>query len=121
MMFPKQKWKKKRKKHRKSILQLKEDRRCYLCALEGNLQEQSYLEEHHVMFGEGLRQLSEEYGLKVNLCTRHHRTGKEAVHNNKENADKLKKIAQERFEEVYPDLDWMEIFRRNYKEGMEYK
>lgn len=81
----------KRKKHRKSILQLKEDRRCYLCALEGNLQEQSYLEEHHVMFGEGLRQLSEEYGLKVNLCTRHHRTGKEAVHNNKENADKLKK------------------------------
>lgn len=38
----------------------------------------------------------------------------EAVHNNHENAELLMKEAQERFEDVFPDLNWMEIFGKNY-------
>ena len=51
MMFPKP-TKKKRKKHKKSIMQPKGDRRCYLCMLlDGDFTYKSYLEEHHVLFG----------------------------------------------------------------------
>ena len=51
MMFPKP-TKKKRKKHKKSIMQPKGDRRCYLCMLlDGDFTYKPYLEEHHVLFG----------------------------------------------------------------------
>ena len=51
MMFPKP-TKKKRKKHKKSIMQPKGDRRCYLCMLlDGDFTCKPYLEEHHVLFG----------------------------------------------------------------------
>lgn len=51
MMFPKP-IKKKRKKHKKSIMQPKGDRRCYLCMLlDGDFTYKPYLEEHHVLFG----------------------------------------------------------------------
>ena len=71
-------------------------------------------EEHHVVFGAGQRSLSEEYGLKVYLCREHHREGRFAPHNNKEIEEMLCRIAQERFQEEYPNLEWTEIFRKNY-------
>lgn len=114
MAFPKGK-KKKRKKHPKSIMHPEGDKHCFLCMMRGNRMTHQYLETHHVIFGSGKRQISEEYGLTVRLCPLHHRTGSEAVHNNKKNADKLKRIAQERFEETYPNLDWMEVVGKNYK------
>ena len=78
----------------------------------------SSLEEHHV-FGGYNRKKSEKYGLKVYLCPEHHRTGREAVHQEDKNGNKrlLQAIAQEKFEEVHKDLDFISIFGRNYIEG----
>lgn len=100
---------------RSTTIQEKGDKRCYLCMiLNEDYRVHPYTEEHHIVFGSGRRALSEEYGLKVNLCPAHHRDGPEAVHNNHENAELLMKEAQERFEDVFPDLNWMEIFGKNY-------
>ena len=100
MMFPKP-IKKKRKKHKKSIMQPKGDRRCYLCMLlDGDFTYKSYLEEHHVLFG-NTHAFAEAEGLKVNLCLEHHRNGPVAVHNNAKNAPILMANAQEVYEDVY--------------------
>ena len=64
MLFPKPQKKKKRKKHRESLLQNKESRICYLCARGGVYSWKQVLEEHHI-FGGPNRHLAEEYGLKV--------------------------------------------------------
>ena len=54
MAFPKPKKKKKRISHPKSILNT-EKGVCYLCAnLYGDYRQQ-YTEEHHVLFGSGMR------------------------------------------------------------------
>ena len=54
----------------KSILQ--NDKECYLCRRMYNLRTTRGLEEHHILFGRGRRELSERYGLKVWLCHNHH-------------------------------------------------
>lgn len=73
MMFPKPTKQKKRKKHKKSIMQPKGDRRCYLCMLlDGDFTYKPYLEEHHVLFG-NTHAFAEAEGLKVNLCLEHAR------------------------------------------------
>ena len=54
----------------KSILQ--SDKECYLCRKRYNLRTTRGLEEHHILFGRGRRELSERYGLKVWLCHDHH-------------------------------------------------
>ena len=113
---PVQQKKRSKRKHkkRKSIMQPKTDRRCYLCMLrDSNYCEHAILEEHHVLFG-NTKNISDEYGLRVNLCIPHHRTGKAAVHNNADNAKLLMKIAQQRFNEEFPDENWMEIVKENY-------
>lgn len=46
----------------KSILQ--SDKECYLCRKRYNLRTTRSLEEHHILFGRGRRELSEQYGLK---------------------------------------------------------
>lgn len=113
MLFPKKSYKK-RKKHKKSILQSKEDRRCVLCMLlDGDYNEKAYLEEHHVLFGNA-HAFAEAEGLKVNLCLEHHRTGVAAVHNNQENAELLMKIAQERWEKTHTHEEWMLHVGKNY-------
>ena len=114
MMFPKQKPKKKKMKHPASIMHNKEDRTCYLCMIqEKNYNRYNYLEEHHI-FGGPNRKKSEEYGLKVYLCLRHHREGKHAVHNNHENMRLLQREGQQAFQVVYPDLDFGQVFKTNY-------
>lgn len=84
--------------------------------LDNDFKEYEYLEEHHVLFGTD-KWISDAYGLRVNLRPEYHRTTASAVHNNQENAKLLKKLAQQRFMEVYPDLDWMAIVGRNYLES----
>lgn len=101
-------------KHKKSIIHRKESGFCFLCALLNNDYTYKETEEHHVVFGSGQRRLSEEYGLKVYLCRGHHREGPFAPHNNKEIEDMLCRIAQEQFEKEYPNLEWVEIFKKNY-------
>lgn len=67
-----------------------------------------------MIFGRGRRKLSEKYGLKVNLCLEHHKEGKEAVHNNRDMADLLKAEAQRIFQNKFPELNFREIFGKNY-------
>lgn len=94
LMYPKSTVKrKKRKKHAKSILQEKEDKRCYLCMLEGDDRIQQ-VEEHHIYFGPN-RAVSEANGFKCNLCLSHHQTGPDAVHKNREQDLRLKQILPE--------------------------
>ena len=80
MAFPKTGKKKKRKIHKKSILNSQKGI-CYLCARLNGDYSVKQTEEHHILFGAGQRAISEENGLKVDLCIEHHRTGQQAVHN----------------------------------------
>ena len=96
----------------KSIIQRK-DGICYLCEkLYGGGWHQQ-VEEHHC-FDAANRHLSEHYGLKVYLCLGHHRTSKEAVHQNAEMMRLVQRDAQKAFESKYTDLNFREIFGRNY-------
>ena len=58
LMFPKPKWKKKKKRHPPSILP-SDKHICFLCARNGDYRPK-ITEEHHVFFGSGLRDASEE-------------------------------------------------------------
>lgn len=78
-------------------------------------------QEHHVIFGTANRKLSEKYGLKVYLCLAHHEEGPEAVHKNTKLDRVLKAKAQRAFSTRFPDLDWMEIFGKNYDTGLDEK
>lgn len=99
----------------RSILHSKEKKTCYLCVmLHGDDREHTVLHEHHCIFGHGRRGLSEKYGLKVYLCLEHHLTGEQAVHRNAETALLLKQEAQKKFMEHFPDLDFREVFGKNY-------
>lgn len=115
MMFPKQKARKKRKKHKRSILHDKESRTCYLCALWGDFREKEVLHEHHI-FGGSNRRISEEEGLKVYLCPEHHMTGDAAVHRNKDVMDYLHMIGQQAYEREHSRELFMRKFGRNYLE-----
>ena len=121
MMFPKQPTKKKRLKHCESILH-KKDGTCYLCMMlhdeyriHKGLHEHKHrtLHEHHI-FGGPTRIHSEEEGLKVYLCPEHHEHGPEAAHKNADVADILHRIGQQAFEREYPNLEFREIFGKNY-------
>lgn len=89
----------------KSILQDDTDY-CIICGRYGT-------EIHHVFFGTANRRLSERYGLTVGLCYNHHR-GNAGVHQNRELDIRLKRMAQEKFIEHYPDIEFFAVFGRNY-------
>lgn len=81
-------------------------RRCYLCGSYSNI-------EYHHILGGGKRKLSTKYGLVVPLCRECHR-GSDGVHSNYSKMRYLRECGQRRFQEVYPELDFMKIFGRNY-------
>lgn len=89
----------------KSIIQ--KEKECFVCG-------SPYVEEHHVFYGSANRKLSERYGLKVYLCADHHR-GASGVHFNPRLDDRLKGIAEMRFQEEYP-YDFRRLF---YGDGIE--
>lgn len=99
---------------KKSILHDKKDHTCFLCMLLYDDYSWKITEEHHVFFGNGLRELSENYGLKVQLCILHHRESKEAVHQNIENNRMVQAYAQRAFEKKFPEKNFRKIFGRNY-------
>ena len=80
---------------------------------------QQYTEEHHVLFGSGMRILSEAEGLKVYLCEPHHKSGKEAVHNCRKTRELLCEIAQREYEKSHTRKDWMKISKKNYLDQQE--
>lgn len=82
---------------------------CYLCKTNINIH------IHHCIYGTANRKLSDEYGLIIPLCSNHHNMSKFGVHFNKDLDKKIKKLAQEKFEETYPELSFLKIFGKNYK------
>ncbi len=103
-----------------SILQDKNDCRCFLCVVEGNAVIRRGVHWHHVFFGTANRKLSEKYGLKVRLCLWHHTEGVKAVHHNKEIDTLLKKIGQYIFERHWPELCFRAIFGKDYLDDDEH-
>lgn len=77
---------------------------CIVCKTINNLH------VHHVMNGP-LRKKSTKYGLIVRLCASHHY----GVHANQKVDDAFKRVAQEKFEEIYGHEKWMREFHKNYK------
>ena len=92
---------------KKSII-TKDMKRCYVCGTPFNIH------IHHCIYGTGKRKLSDKYGLIIPLCARHHNLSNEGVHFNKTLDNEIKKEAQKKFKEVYPELDFLKIFGKNY-------
>jgi len=76
-----------------------------LCIICGSKKEHL----HEVFFGCS-RQLSIKYGIVIPLCSKCHTE----MHRNIEWQDYWHKKGQIRFNEVYPNLDFLNIFKRNY-------
>lgn len=88
-----------------SILQT--EKTCYFCgAVVG-------IEEHHIFAGTANRRISEQYGLKVYLCHRHH-TGDYGAQYDKDMNILLKQEAQKAFEQLHGHEMWMLLIRKNY-------
>lgn len=115
LAYPKPQRRKKKKIHKKSILKT-EKNCCFLCSMLYKDYSYKYTEKHHILFGSGLRTNSEAEGLTVDLCRRHHKEGKEAVHNNQEMRELLCRIAQQEYEKTHTREEWMEISKKNYLE-----
>ena len=70
---------------------------------------------HHIFSGVSNRKQSERYGLKVYLCGYHHNLSDEGVHFNRELDLKLKRLAQQKFEETYGDrTKFIQEFGKSY-------
>ena len=90
----------------KSILQ--KEKECYCCKTTLNL------EEHHCLYGTANRRIAERFGLKVWLCSEHHR-GRNGVHGSNKYLDiKLKQLAQKEFEKTHTREDFIKIFGKSY-------
>lgn len=113
LLFPKIPAKKKKKRHKPSILQDK-NHTCYLCILlNGDHHKHRTLHEHHI-FGGPNRIHSEEEGLKVYLCPEHHLTGPAAAHRCQETQNILHQIGQQEFEKTHTREEFRKIFGRSY-------
>ena len=88
----------------KSIIQ--DGKECYLCGTTINLH------LHHVFFGTYRRKQSDDYGVTVYLCQKHHNE----LHARRELQVWLFKIAQTKFEEIYGHEKYKQIFKINYLE-----
>ena len=89
----------------KSIMQ-EDTNYCYVCGRYGT-------EIHHIFFGTSNRKMSDRYKCVVGLCYEHHR-GNSGVHHNRELDLELKRMAQKRFQGIYPEYDFLAIFGKNY-------
>lgn len=106
-------YKPKRMKPTQSVLQ--SDRNvCFLCG-RSNQYGLNALEEHHVFEGNGRREQSETYGLKVYLCGIDcHREGENSVQKNKKQDTRLKVYAQMVFEKTHTREEFRRIFGKSY-------
>lgn len=89
----------------KSLLQ--DIKKCYVCDTTLNLH------QHHIFEGRN-RKNSDKYGCWVWLCARHHNMSDAGVHFNKRLDNELKQQCQLYFQKKYPELDFLNIFKRNY-------
>ena len=78
---------------------------CFLCRTPLGLH------EHHVICGNGRRELSERYGLKLYLCWRCHHL----VHNDHALDLELRKIGQQAWEDRFGSREeFISVFGRNW-------
>lgn len=121
LMFPKQKRKKKRKKHKPSIIHRK-DGTCYLCMkLHGDYSTKRGIHEHHAFDGNPNRSISEAEGFKVYLCSaEHHQYGPEAVHQNHEMMLLVQQDCQREYEKTHTRADFMKLIGKNTLEDEEW-
>lgn len=82
---------------------------CIICG-------KSPINKHEIFFGAKNRQKSIQYGLVIPLCTaeHHNQVGCTGIHFDKALREKWQIKGQKKFQEVYPDLDFLEIFGKNY-------
>lgn len=85
------------------------ERKCLVCETTFDLH------KHHIFYGTGKRKLSEQYGCWCYLCGAHHNLSSAGVHFNKKLDNQIKQLAQARFKEVYPQLDFLKIFGKSYE------
>ena len=83
--------------------------KCYACQIE------CPTELHHVLFGSGLRKISDDNGLTVYLCQDCHR-GTKGVHGRDGNAlnRALKRDAQRKYESIHGHDAWMQLVGRDF-------
>ena len=115
LMYPKKPKKKRRRRHGKSIMHVK-DGTCYICMdLNGIERKYATLHRHHI-FGGPNRWKSEEDGLFVWLCLEHHELGKEAVHKNAYVMRRMHEQGQKAYEKIHSRREFMDRYGRNYLE-----
>lgn len=109
----------------KSIMQSVKE--CYLCRKDadalgycGELSSEG-LDKHHVIYGIANRRLSDQTGLWVYLCKRHHNEdhGPFAVHFNKKLREELCKDAERVYLRDHTFEEWMTTFAKNYLDESE--
>lgn len=116
MLFPKKESSKKRHRHAESIMQ-KKDGRCWLCMrLHKDFTIYPAVHKHHVYFGQGQRDISEESGFTVFLCWRHHLHdgGPEAVHRDHEICRLIQQETQRTFEQTHTRDEFVGLIGRSY-------
>lgn len=86
---------------------ISKEKTCFVCGTPYNLH------KHHI-FGASNRKHSENYGLWVYLCARHHNMSDAGVHFNKELDTELKELAQEKWEEIHGNrAEFRKIFGKS--------
>ena len=95
---------------------------CYLCRKDaealgyiGELTSEG-LDKHHVIYGTANRKLSDQTGLWVYLCKRHHNEdhGPFAVHFNRHIREDLCRDAERAYLRDHSFEEWMSLFMKNY-------
>lgn len=84
------------------------ERECYVCGTTRDLH------KHHIFFGPN-RKKSEQHGLWVYLCARHHNMSDQGVHFNKELDMELKALAQKEWQKQNGTIeDFIRVFGKSY-------
>lgn len=87
-------------------------RECFVCKTPFNLH------KHHIIYGLANRRISEQDGCWCYLCAAHHNMSNQGVHFNKELNLKLRRICQEKWEELHATddthMDFIKRFGKNY-------
>ncbi len=82
---------------------------CIICG-------KSPVNKHEIFYGSKNRLNSIKYGLVIPLCTEehHNQIDKKGIHFDKELNDYWHRKGQTAFNKVYPNLNFIDIFKRNY-------
>lgn len=90
------------------------ERKCFLCGCNGSVYGHR-LERHHIFEGAN-RQLSEKYGLVVDLCHTCHNEPPLGAHYNAETMDYLHRYGQRKAmkEQRWSKAEFAAIFGKNY-------